>query len=121
MEPSVGVCLDKTAADRGAEFGETLVEPDAVVIHEPSIQVLINMPLQRPTVVTLQGDVPGGFTRRHLLASLQAEYSRIYAEEEEAAPVPDRTNRALLNRWALCKGCRTAMYRAALSLLTKRC
>ena len=105
MEPSPGVSLDKTAADRGAEFGETLVEPDEIVIHDPSIQVLINMPLQHSTVVTLHGDVPGGFTRRHLLESLQAEYSRMYAEEEAVGPVPGRTGRVLFNRWALCRDC----------------
>ncbi|KAI7838032.1 hypothetical protein COHA_008213 [Chlorella ohadii] len=93
-----GVKLDKTAADRGTERGRTLVQPDEVVIHESSIQVLIDYPLRRSTVVTLHGDVPSGFIRRHLLESLQAEYSRIYADEEAASPVPNRSGRVLFNR-----------------------
>jgi len=106
-----GVSLDKSAADRDArKHGMRLVRPQDVVIHEPSIQVQIDYPLRRSTVVTLHGDVPGGFTRRHLLESLQAEYSRIYAEEESVAPPPDAIGQALAegkgcalgNRWVLC-------------------
>ncbi len=104
-----GVSLDKTAADRAARLpGWRLVGAHEIVIREQTIQVQIDYPLQHPTDVTqhptdvtLHADLPGGFTRRHLLGRLQAEYRRIYAEEEAAALLPDRRGRPLLNRWAV--------------------
>ena len=98
-----GVSLDKSAADWDAlTLGWRLVRPRDVVIHEPTIHVQIDYPLQHPTVVTLHGDVAGAFTRRHLLKSLQAEYSRIYEEEQAVDPAPDRRAQA---RAAKKKGC----------------
>lgn len=80
-------------------MADNLVAPDEVVLQEPTIQVRIDYPLHRPVVVMLHGDVPGGgFTRRHLLESLGEEYCRIYEEEQEAAPLFERTGSGLYNR-----------------------
>ncbi|PRW60149.1 bifunctional acetaldehyde- alcohol dehydrogenase isoform A [Chlorella sorokiniana] len=100
-EEGYGVGLVKQRVDYSKpESCKDLVNPEEVVIREPTIQVLFDYPLSTPTTETLHGDVPGGggFTRRHLLACLQDVYTHIYAEEEAAAPVPDRSGRSLLNR-----------------------
>lgn len=91
-----GVRLDGAWA---AELGEELEDPEEVVMREPTMRVLIDYPLHHPTTVTLRGDAPGGgFTSRGLLEGLRAEYSRIYAEEEAASPVPDRSGSKMYNR-----------------------
>jgi len=73
---------------------------DEIVIHAPTIQLVVDYPLSHAFVFQLTAPHAVGFTRRQLVKQIAALYARIYREEEESAtrPMTDLSAIGWLNR-----------------------
>lgn len=77
--------------------GQVLVDPDALVIPEDTISVLIDYPLENSTKVVLR--CQGGFTRQDLVQRLQSAYTTIYEEEARTSTIVPESMRSANERW----------------------
>ena len=73
---------------------------DEIVIHAPTVQLVVDYPLSHAFVFQLTAPHAVGFTRRQLVKQIAALYARIYREEEESAtrPMTDLSAIGWLNR-----------------------
>ncbi|MBD3584054.1 hypothetical protein [Flavobacterium selenitireducens] len=81
-----------------SEIGD-LFNADEIVIKEPSIEINIDYPLNKPFKFKLQN--PNGFTRRQLALEISKKYKEMYAEEESTAKtktIPMNERKGIINR-----------------------
>jgi hypothetical protein len=85
--PSPYVGLTKKQQKHSLKY---LYDPNATVIDDPMLTLVIDYPLRHPTEVTL-GPCLAGFTREDLVRLIGSAYRKIYREEKASSTLPVET------------------------------